>query len=141
LQISIEDTDAALAKSGGYVILDFGKENHGGARILIGGIFGCEYFQFRVRFGESLTECSSEIKEKNSTNDHSTRDFIHTCSSWSDHTLGQTGYRFVRIDFLGSYDVQVKSIIGTNQIYSRKVKYIYTGADIEIRNILRLQKE
>lgn len=140
LQISIEDTDYALAKSGGCVILDFGKENHGGARILIGGIFGCEYFQFRVRFGESLTECSSEIQEKNSTNDHSTRDFIHTCSPWSDHTLGQTGYRFVRIDFLGPYDVQVKSIIGTNQIYSRKAKYIYAGEDIEIRKIFDVAK-
>lgn len=140
LQISLEDTDFSLAKSGAYIILDFGKENNGGARILIGGLFGTGYFKLRLRFGESLTECSSSVGEKGATNDHSTRDIIYSFSPWSDNTIGQTGYRFLRIDFIDKYDVQIKSILGINNIYCRKTKYFYNGNDEKINKIFCVAK-
>lgn len=54
----------------------------------------------RLRFGESVSETCAEIGEKNATNDHSLRDFEVALQSYSDMTFGQTGYRFLRVDFL-----------------------------------------
>ena len=88
-------------KGKGYIILDFGKEIYGTLRIKTNRFFDEKQGNnFRIRFGESLTETCCEIDEKGATNDHSTRDMEIYMSSNSDMEWGSTGFRFVRIDFI-----------------------------------------
>ena len=84
---------------GSYVILDFGKEMHGGIRLITNWIYYGDC-KVRIRFGESLGEVNSSIKEKNATNAHGPRDFETLICAYADVTIGQTGFRFVRIDLL-----------------------------------------
>lgn len=136
LQIGLAECDVATVCEGGYIILDFGKEISGGVRILT---FKARRVPVRIRFGESLTECCAEIGGKtNATNDHSPRDFSVQLQNYSDVILGQTGFRFVRIDFSG--DVVLKSVAAESYIFKKKAKYVYGGTDDRIRQIYEVAK-
>jgi len=81
------------------VLLDFGRELHGGVQIAVG--FGTPHgMRVRVRFGESVGEAMSSVGEKGATNDHALRDGEITLPSMGTIELGNTGFRFVRIDLL-----------------------------------------
>ncbi len=132
LQIGLSEIDTTVFE-GGYIILDFGKEMNGGARILT---FQSDDVQARLRFGESLSETCAEIGGKtNATNDHSLRDFTVVLPRYSDMTFGQTGYRFLRVDFFGK--AEIKSILGTNEMLSKRARYIYGGKDKRIAEIFK----
>lgn len=136
LQIGLAESDVATVSEGGYVILDFGKEIAGGVRILT---FKARTVSVRIRFGESLTECCAELGGKqNATNDHSLRDFTVQLKNYSDMTFGQTGFRFVRIDFSG--EVVLKSIVAESYIFNKKAKYVYNGSDERIKEIYEVAK-
>ncbi len=136
LQIGLSESDTALFREGGYVILDFGKELRGGIRILT---FRAKDTPVRIRFGESLTECCAELGGKqNATNDHSLRDFTVNLQDYSDMTFGGTGFRFVRLDFFG--DAQIKSVVAENYILRKKPLYVYKGKDKEIAKIFSTAK-
>mgnify|MGYP003307793557 CR=1 FL=1 len=100
-QIQINCNNYARFNGPGFVILDFGKEHSGGIRIFTNLI--AEESTVRIRFGESVGETCSDIGIKGSTNDHSPRDFTVKIPHMSDLTFGQTGFRFVRIDFSGEF--------------------------------------
>ena len=125
-QILLTESDLAVFEAGGHIVLDFGKEYAGGIRILTHFKAG----RVRIRFGESLTEANSDIGVSGSTNDHAIRDFETPLAFLSDATLGNTGFRFVRIDF---YDeTEVKSIYAATVSYNGKPIYEYKGdKDIE----------
>ncbi len=135
MQIGLSEPTNAVFSKNSYIILDFGKEMNGSVRILTHAINEGGTANIRVRFGESLTESCSSIDEKNSTNDHSPRDFTAILTSFSDITLGASGYRFIRIDFLDDKTVNIKSIVGTNNIYSKKAIFAYNGKDKLIKDI------
>ena len=79
------------------ILLDFGFEMQGGVRILTHLLKG----NVRIRFGESAMEAMSEIGEKGgATNDHAIRDLTCPLPFLGSATVGNTGFRFVRIDFL-----------------------------------------
>ena len=99
------------------VILDFGKEIHGGLKIVISTVSPARTPVFRVRFGESVSETCSELntttslvetgsnevmdlKNNTATNDHAMRDMELTCPYYGSIEIGSTGYRFVRLDLL-----------------------------------------
>ena len=99
------------------VILDFGKEIHGGLKIVISTVSPAKTPVFRVRFGESVSETCSELntttslvetgskevmdlKNNTATNDHAMRDMELTCPYYGSIEIGSTGYRFVRLDLL-----------------------------------------
>ena len=91
------------------LILDFGRELHGGVSI------GCPAatpigMQVRVRFGESVAEACSEIGEKGATNDHAVRDCVQTLPMMGNLEIGNTGFRFVRIDLLTPGDAYLESV-------------------------------
>ena len=93
--------------------MDFGREQSGGIRILTHGANGDK--RVRLRFGESLSETCAELGEKNATNDHSNRDFTVELQNYSDMTFGNTGFRFVRLDFLGKDSgFGIKSIVAAS---------------------------
>lgn len=83
------------------VLLDFGCEIHGGIAILVWNAGRKQEAKLRVRFGESAMEAISEIGDgTNATNDHANRDMTITVGSMSMNPVGETGFRFVRIDLL-----------------------------------------
>lgn len=93
--------ELCTVKGKGYIILDFGKEIFGTARIMTNRYEDEEpENNIRVRFGESLTESCAEIGERGACNDHSTRDITFYMSANSDMEWGSCGFRFLRIDFL-----------------------------------------
>lgn len=136
LQIGLGERKTTIFNENEYIILDFGKELCGGVRIFTyrGGDI-----PVRIRFGESLTEVSSELGGKtNATNNHSLRDFTVNLQSYSDMTFGQTGFRYVRIDFYGK--VEIKSIVAAVNELNKKAIYTYNGNDARIREIFDVAK-
>ncbi|MFN0293651.1 alpha-L-rhamnosidase-related protein [Pedobacter helvus] len=82
------------------LLIDFGKEIHGGLQIVTGRWQNKKPIKVRVRFGESVSEAISDIGEKGGTNDHAMRDFIIELPWLGSIETGNTGFRFVRIDLL-----------------------------------------
>ena len=85
LQIDLFEPAAVRFSAGDYIVLDFGKEMCGSTRILT---FTPADARVRIRHGESLTECCSELHGKtNATNDHALRDFEIELPKYSDTYL------------------------------------------------------
>lgn len=83
------------------IVLDFGKEMHGGLEIVTGMWSGNQPIHVRVRFGESVSEAMSEVGGVNgATNDHAIRDWNLQLPWCGKVEIGNTGFRFVRIDLL-----------------------------------------
>lgn len=136
MQIGLCEREVTTISKGGYIVLDYGKEMNGGIRILT---YLGERVRVRIRFGESLSECYSQIgDEKNATNDHALRDFYVELQNYSDMTFGNTGFRFVRIDFFD--EAQIKSVVAINHIFRGKILYKYDGNDRIIKNIYTCAK-
>lgn len=87
-----------------YVILDFGRELHGGVQI---GVSRCTTprAQIRLRFGESVTETCADIGEKHAANEHSLRDVTLQAPVFGSMTFGDTGFRFLRIDLVSGGEI------------------------------------
>lgn len=102
LQISLEAVRPCILKSGeekAAVLLDFGCELHGGIRILAWEDSTGRGAKVRIRFGESVMEAMSEPGGVlNATNDHARRDMVTEIGMMSMNQIGETGFRFVRID-------------------------------------------
>ena len=129
----------AVVKAPASITLDFGKEMNGGIRILTCGI---DTFTTKVhiRFGESLSEANSTIGKKNSTNNHSIRDINAELSMFADAYFGDTGFRYVRIDFLEDTTIYLQSIVCENYILRKKSIYNYDGDDKRIKDIFKVAK-
>ena len=78
------------------VVLDFGREIHGGLRIGFACVPGRH--RVRIRFGESVAEAMAELGERGCCNDHAIRDTVVEAPSMGVREIGNTGFRFVRID-------------------------------------------
>ncbi len=136
LQIGLTEQEFCTVHSGSYIILDYGKELCGGVRILT---FHAEASKVRIRFGESLSECCSDIGGKqNATNDHAERDFYVNPPQFSDQTYGNSGFRFVRLDFFG--DAKIKSVLAESNLYGKRASYRYSGDDKLIAKIFSVAK-
>lgn len=109
LQITTREDDYASFSSGSFIVLDFGRELSGGVRILTFRGNG----KIRLRFGESVSETCSDLKGTSNgataTNDHAGRDFFIDLGFMSDQRYGDTGFRFLRIDFF--CDTDISSIV------------------------------
>lgn len=86
------------------ILLDFGIEMQGGIQILA---WSCgednRNVKLRIRFGESAMEAMSDVGgEKNATNNHAVRDMVVEVSYLGMTEVGNTGFRFVRLDLLGA---------------------------------------
>lgn len=84
------------------LLLDFGKELHGGIQIVTGPNKGKIPTRVRIRLGESVSEAMSELGGKQgATNDHANRDFETLIPWFGILNVGDSGFRFARIDLLG----------------------------------------
>jgi alpha-L-rhamnosidase len=113
-----EDSICTMVNSGGRsgILLDFGTELQGGIQIMTGQMKGHTAAKFRIRFGESAEEAMSELGGvKNATNDHSVRD-QYVSAPWTGTVeVGNTGFRFVRIDLLD--ENRTVPVIGVRAVF------------------------
>lgn len=92
------------------VLLDYGRELHGGVRLLNWQAAGASYPRVRLCFGESVGEALSGLGQKNAGNDHALRDFTVPLPALSDQTFGETGFRFLLIELVEEEaSIQLKS--------------------------------
>ena len=87
------------------ILLDYGKELHGGLQLVMGSSSRREPSQVRIRFGESVGEANSDAYNSDwlmghSTDDHAKRDIVMEIPRDGMIEIGNTGFRFVRIDLL-----------------------------------------
>lgn len=134
LQIGLGERNLAVFKGKAYVVLDFGKETSGGARILT---FHASNGRVRIRFGESVSEACAELGgKKNATNDHSLRDICVELQNYSDMTFGQSGFRFIRIDSLSEdAELQIKSVVVRCDMDTREELGSFTCDDALVNDI------
>lgn len=104
VQVSLHNPGCCSLHNDGQpasVLLDYGQELMGGVMLSVGELTGAEEIHLRVRFGESASEAMSELGgEGGATNDHACRDYTVSLRFLSTMFLGETGFRFVRIDLL-----------------------------------------
>jgi len=98
---SIKSTDTETSS----ILLDYGKELHGGLQLVMGGSSRREPSLVRIRFGESVGEANSRAFSSDwlmgfSTDDHAKRDITMEIPRTGLIEIGNTGFRFVRIDLL-----------------------------------------
>jgi len=107
-----------------YVLLDFGRETHGGIQIVTGQYPSGKPVKVRIRFGESVGEACCDIDGENgATNDHATRDFEATLPWLGVYEYGNTGFRFVRIDLVDAgTELLLKEVSAISQM--RELEYV-----------------
>lgn len=76
------------------LLLDFGQELNGGIQINIAQT-NRNPVSVRVRFGESVAEAMGTPN-----NDHANHDFVFPLPTYGTQEIGNTGFRFVRLDFV-----------------------------------------
>lgn len=107
-QITLEHGETCVMANNGNppgILLDFGKELHGGVQLAIADLkassMESKTVHVRVRFGESASEAMSDLGgDANATNDHAVRDQTILLPWLGTAEVGNTGFRFVRIDLL-----------------------------------------
>lgn len=104
-QISVADTHYTVMRSTNAhqasILLDFGTELQGGIEISSSLRDSKAPIALHVRFGESVTEAMSSIGDGDgATNEHSLRDFTVSVPWIGNLKIGNSGFRFVRIDLL-----------------------------------------
>lgn len=77
------------------IVLDYGVELHGGIRIEVSSSGPARPVAVRVRFGESVSETMAVPD-----NDHAIHDWTIKLAWFGRTEVGDTGFRFVRIDLL-----------------------------------------
>jgi alpha-L-rhamnosidase len=77
------------------LLLDFGRELHGGVQLIARDTSGQKPVTVRVRFGESVSEAMGQPN-----NDHSVHDQLVQLPWLGSQEAGNTGFRFVRLDLV-----------------------------------------
>ncbi len=91
------------------VLVDFGRELHGGLSLASGGLSGKDV-KVRVRYGESVAEAMSELGERGACNDHAIRDGVIDLPWLGTRETGNSGFRFARVDLVSKGVLSLESI-------------------------------
>ncbi|MBN2138105.1 MAG: hypothetical protein JW720_09875 [Sedimentisphaerales bacterium] len=134
-QATLEASNPCILRSDkdkGAVLLDFGTELQGGVQIMVWHTKDNKPVRLRVRFGESVSEAMAELGgEKNTTNDHAIRDQSILAPWLGTAEIGNTGFRFVRIDIEDPNSfVQLKA-----------VRAVFIYRDLEYKGSFRCSDE
>ena len=87
------------------ILLDFGRELQGGVQITAIAATDTKPVRLRVRFGESVGEAMSDVDPagipgQSYLNDHAIRDQTTLLPAIGSTEIGNTGFRFVRLDLV-----------------------------------------
>ncbi|WP_229312308.1 alpha-L-rhamnosidase-related protein [Larkinella punicea] len=114
------------------LLLDFGRELHGGLQIVTGQWKESKPITVRIRFGESASEAMADIEPKqNATNDHAIRDLTVQVPWLGKLEIGNTGFRFVRIDLVD----------GNTELLLKELRAIFVFRDIPYLGSFRSSDE
>lgn len=102
------------------ILLDFGKEIHGGIEIVTGMFAEQLPIKVRVTLGESVSEAMSSAMDSTATNDHAMRDFELSLPWLGKIEVGNSGFRFVKIELLDT----------TRELKLKEVRAISVQRDI-----------
>ena len=98
-----------VLKEGEWIVVDFGRELHGSLQIGCGAKGG-RGVRARVRLGESVAESMSELGERGACNDHAIRDSVIDLPWFGQREIGESGFRFARIDNAGRDKLQIEYV-------------------------------
>ncbi len=127
--------NAATICPGGFLVLDFGKEISGGAKLIT--VNATPGTRLRLSFGESLTEAVTPLGVKNAGNDHSPRDLTVAVSNLSDLEFGQTGFRFLRIQPLEEAQITLQGVFAVSRLADFPHKGFIHTSDDALNRILK----
>lgn len=84
------------------ILLDFGQELQGGLELVLGSSKPYRPARMHICLGESVAEALSSVDEAGgtATNDHAMRDFEITVPRDGSIRVGNSGFRFARIDLV-----------------------------------------
>jgi alpha-L-rhamnosidase len=113
------------------IVLDFGRERHGGVCLDIPTTSTGRPARIRVRFGESVSEAMGTPN-----NDHTIHDF-DTFAAWMGRTeIGSTGFRFVRIDLLDTETaLHLRWIEAVSLMHPLEYQGTFTCSDARLNRI------
>ena len=117
------------------VLLDFGREIHGGVSLGMspGGTAGA---RLRLRFGESVSEAMSSIGDgKHATNDHAMRDFELPVPVFGSIEVGNTGFRFLRIDLVTGGEVGFEFVRAVSLMRPMKAVGSFRSSDERLNRV------
>ncbi|MCF0075145.1 alpha-L-rhamnosidase [Dyadobacter sp. CY261] len=94
------------------ILFDFGREIQGGIQIVTDQPADQRPIRIRIRLGESVSEAMSEIDTiQGATNDHAMRDFTIQAPWLGVMQVGNSGFRFARIDLVDAdRELQLKEL-------------------------------
>lgn len=84
------------------ILFDFGKEIQGGIQLVTGMFPKQVPIKVKVTFGESVSEAMNSGPGTSATNDHAMRDFEISLPWLGAIEVGNTGFRFVKLELLDS---------------------------------------
>mgnify|MGYP003298002196 CR=1 FL=1 len=117
----------------GSVLLDFGRELHGSLRITCGR--GATDQKLRIRFGESVSEAMSELGERGACNDHAIRDGVIELPFMGQREIGNTGFRFVRIDLVTTGRAQLEFVRAVSLMRPWKMAGGFKSSDARLNKV------
>ena len=82
------------------ILLDFGKEIHGGIQVVAGMHSENRPIRVKITLGESVSEAMSEVDRSTATNDHAIREFEILVPWLGVIEIGNSGFRFAKIELL-----------------------------------------
>jgi len=114
------------------ILLDFGVQLNGGVQIVAFRRPDKKPVRVRIRFGESASEAMSELGgTQNAANDHGIRDQTTLIPWLGAAEIGNTGFRFVRIDLDEPESV----------LFLKSVRAVFVYRDIEYKGSFRCNDE
>lgn len=119
------------------IVFDFGREIQGGLQVVTSAVGANKPVKIRVRFGESVSEAMSDVGgDQGATNDHAMRDFEMEVPWLGVAEVGNSGFRFVRIDLIQpNAELSIKEL---NAIFTyRDIPYLgsFKCSDERLNNI------
>ena len=135
-QISLEKPDfwqpCVLSNKGGEkasVLVDFGCEIHGSARIYSWYAHPRtgNRVNLRLRFGESVTEAITPWPQRGSTNDHANRDVQLNVGFLSANETNESGFRFLNVE-LEDDDASIELYMLQGVMITRELDQVGTFA-------------
>lgn len=116
------------------VLVDFGRELHGGVQLASGGPSG-KGVKVRVRFGESAAEAMAELGERGACNDHAIRDGIIDLPWLGTREVGDSGFRFVRVDLVSRGVLSLESIRAVSLMRPLAQLGAFTSSDERLNRV------
>jgi len=87
-------------KTNSAILLDFGKEIHGGIQVVTGMHAEKSPIKVKITLGESVSEAMSDVERSSATNDHAIREYVLSLPWLGAMEIGNSGFRFAKIELL-----------------------------------------